>query len=302
MRRLFVNLNAASDTLPGILMISRPDGLYFGRVIHAEADHYAQPKARRPPPYQHMHYHIVLVTGGMGSFEISGRVLPARPGMIFFTSPSQPHQFLNACHDNTRYAELTFEFVRTDGYPLDLDFAELLSSWIHQPCDSVVCHSLSPAQSRLLGGGILSLVNRGLAGPRPDNLELGGLLADVLIMIFRAVFQNTAEPLTAIDHARDIIRARYREKLNVAALAQEVSMSPAHFSRQFKRRFGRAPIDYQLDLRLRSASELLRISAEPLSTIAAAVGFDDVYYFSRLFRRRLGEAPGQFRRAAQADR
>lgn len=301
MRRLFVNLNEATDALPGILMVCLPDGIYYGRVIHAEADHYAPPGLRRRPPYRHMHYHIVLVTGGSGSFEIADRILPARPGTVFFTSPGQPHQFLNAGHDTTRYAELTFEFVRPDGDPLGLDFTELLSLWIHQQCNPVICHLLSPAQARLLGGGILSLVNRGLSGTRPDNLELGGLLAEVLTMIFRAVFQRGAAPPDPINRARDIIRARYREKLQITPLAREVGMSPAHFSRQFKLCFGRAPIDYQLELRLRSACELLRTSAEPLSTIAAAVGFDDVYYFSRLFRQRLGETPGRFRRAVQTD-
>lgn len=302
MSRSFVNLNAIADGLPGILTIPRPDGLYFGRVIRAKVDYHSPPGPRRPPPYHHMHYHIVLVIGGSGFFDISGRLWPTGPGAVFFTSPGQPHQFANAGRDTTRYSEMTFEFVRADGQALGIDFAEMLSSWINRRCEPVVSRQLSPAQARVLATGIAALVNRGLAAPRPDDLELGCLTAEILTTIFRVAFQRGTPPPDRIDRARDIIRARYREKLRLAALAKEAGLSPAHFSRRFKERFGRAPIDYQLDLRLRGACELLRASADPLSEIAAAVGFDDVYYFSRLFRRRLDEAPGRFRRAAQAGR
>ncbi|WP_052360775.1 AraC family transcriptional regulator [Geminisphaera colitermitum] len=299
MDRFFVNLNSVTDGLPGILTIPRPDGLYFGRVIRAKIDYQAPPRPRRPSPYHHMHYHIVLVTGGAGVFDISGELLPTKPGAVFFTSPGQPHQFTNVGRDTTRYTELTFEFVRADGQALDLAFAEMLSTWTKRRCNPVVRHQLLPAQARMLGGGIAALVNRGQAVPRPDDLELGGLAAEILTMLFRTVFQHGGPPPDKIDRARDIIRARYREKICLTALAKEVGLSPAHFSRRFKDRFGRAPIDYQLELRIRSACELLRTSSEPLASVAAAAGFDDVYYFSRLFRQRLGEAPGRFRRAIQ---
>lgn len=296
MRRLLVNLNSAADALPGILMVPQPGGIYFGRLIHAEVDHYSPPRSRRLASQRHMHYHVVLVTGGAGLFDIDGHLFPVRPGAVFFTSPRQSHQFLNAARDTTRYDELTFEFVRAGGGALDIDFAEMLSAWTNRPIDPVVTLQLSSAQARMIANGISGLVTRGLATPRPDDLELGGLLAGILTTLYRLVFQKGKQP-DKIDHARDIIRARYREKLQLATLAKDAGLSPAHFSRRFKECFGRAPIDYQLDLRLRSACELLRASEEPLSAIASAVGFDDVYYFSRLFRRRLGEAPGRFRRA-----
>jgi len=303
MRRLFVNLNAANAAtapLPGILAVSRPEGPYFGRVIHAEADHYAPARSRRLPPYRHRHYHIVLVTEGSGFFAIDDAMHPAREGMVFLTSPRQPHQFLNAEGDTTRYAELTFEFLRADGHPLALDFAAMLSAWVRRRCDPLVSRALPPVQARVLAGAMAALADRGLAAPRPDDLELGGLLAEVLVLVYRMVFERAGVPEDPVGRARELIRARYREPLRMAALAAEVGLSPSHFSRRFKKRFGRAPVDYQLDLRLQSACQLLRTSAEPLAGIAAAVGFDDVYYFSRLFRRRMGEPPGRFRRGVQA--
>lgn len=299
MPRLFVNLNPERAPLPGILTLARPDGLYFGRVIHAEVDHYTPPRARRPPPYEHSHYHVILVTSGKGAFEIDGKLWPTKPGAIFFSAPGQSHQFLNAGNDTTRYAEVTFEFVKSGGKTLDVDFHVLLSEWTKQPCEPVISRLLAPPAARVLASGIAALVDRGRAEPRPDDLELGVLLAEILIFAFREVFLDAAPPPDKIDRAREIIRSRYKEALDVPTLAKEVGLSPAHLSRRFKARFGRAPIDYQLDLRLRAACELLRTRPEPLSIIAAAVGFEDVYYFSRLFSRRLGQAPGEFRRVAR---
>ena len=299
MSRLFVNLNSPEAPLPGLLGVSRPEGLYFGRVIHAELDHYTAPLSRRPSPYEHAHYHLVLVTEGNGAFEIAGKLWPAVPGAVFFTSPRQPHQFVNAGDDTTRYAEVTFELVGRGGKPLVLDFADLLSAWTNQPCGTLISHQLSPAQAGVLAGRIAALVDRGRAAPRPDDLELVALLVEILLIVFRGVFRREAPPPDGIDRVRDFIRVRYRDELHLAALARKAGLSPSHFSRRFKERFGRSPINYQLELRLRSACELLRTRDDPLDAIAAEVGFDDVYYFSRLFRRRLGEAPGAFRRSSR---
>ena len=300
MSSLFVNLNAPDGPLPGVFTIPRPDGPYFGRVIHAELDHHTPPFARKPPAFRHPHYHIVLVTSGQGEFDIDGELCPVHPGSIFFTTPRQSHQFLNAGEDNARYAEVTFELVHPDGRTLDLEFHDLLFAWTKQPCNPLTSRLLPPAFVNVLASQIGTLVDRGRATPRPDDLELGMLLMEILTTVFRGLFKQQTIPPDKIDRVRDIIRAGYRAELRLTTLAKESGLSPAHLSRRFKARFGRSPIDYQLDLRLRSACALMRTGDDPLAVIAAAVGFDDVYYFSRLFRRRLGEPPGAFRQRLRA--
>jgi AraC-like DNA-binding protein len=67
--------------------------------------------------------------------------------------------------------------------------------------------------------------------------------------------------------AKDLVDARYREPLDVAALAGAAHLSPAHFSREFRRAFGETPHQYLLTRRMERAAALLRnTDRSPTST------------------------------------
>jgi AraC-like DNA-binding protein len=48
-------------------------------------------------------------------------------------------------------------------------------------------------------------------------------------------------PARHLLRAKDLIDARYREQLDVSALARAARLSQAHFSREFRRSFGETP-------------------------------------------------------------
>ena len=66
-----------------------------------------------------------------------------------------------------------------------------------------------------------------------------------------------APPTRHLLRAKDTIDARYRDPLDVPALARVAHVSPAHFSREFRRAFGVTPHQYLLTRRLERAAELL---------------------------------------------
>jgi methylphosphotriester-DNA--protein-cysteine methyltransferase len=68
----------------------------------------------------------------------------------------------------------------------------------------------------------------------------------------------SVHPARHLLRAKDLIDARYRDPLDVAALARAAHVSPAHFSREFKGAFGETPHQYLLTRRLERAVELLR--------------------------------------------
>ena len=95
--------------------------------------------------------------------------------------------------------------------------------------------------------------------------------------------------------AKDLADARYFEPLTVADLAGAAGLSPAHFSREFKRTFGEAPHQYLLTRRLERAAALLRNTDNSVTDICFAVGLGSLGSFITSFRRVYGVAPGDYR-------
>ncbi len=91
--------------------------------------------------------------------------------------------------------------------------------------------------------------------------------------------------------------ARYREPLDVPALARAAHVSPAHFSREFKRTFGETPHQYLLTRRLERAAELLRKTDHTVAQICFDVGLASVGSFTSSFGRAYGMTPTAYRAA-----
>jgi AraC-like DNA-binding protein len=95
--------------------------------------------------------------------------------------------------------------------------------------------------------------------------------------------------------AKDLADARYAEPIGVADLARAARLSPAHFSREFRRTFGESPHQYLLTRRLERAAGLLRGTDWSVADICFAVGLQSVGSFTTSFGRMFGASPTAYR-------
>ena len=106
---------------------------------------------------------------------------------------------------------------------------------------------------------------------------------------------NTVPAARHLLRAKDLVDARYRDRLDVPALARAAHLSPAHFSREFRRVFGESPHQYLLTRRLERAAALLRSTDRSVADICITVGLRSVGSFTTSFGRAFGMSPTEYR-------
>jgi AraC-like DNA-binding protein len=102
-------------------------------------------------------------------------------------------------------------------------------------------------------------------------------------------------PTRHLLRAKDLADGRYRDELDVPTLARAAHLSPAHFSREFRRAFGEPPHKYLLTRRLERAAALLRNTDRNVAEICLAVGLRSVGSFTTSFGRAFGLSPTEYR-------
>lgn len=114
--------------------------------------------------------------------------------------------------------------------------------------------------------------------------------------------QQFSEPLQfqaeAADRFADLvawINGHLDADLSVELLAGRVFMSPRHFSRTFRERFGRSPAEFVERVRLDEAARRLSRSRAAIDRVARSVGFATADGFRRAFERRFGVPPSRYR-------
>jgi AraC-like DNA-binding protein len=104
-------------------------------------------------------------------------------------------------------------------------------------------------------------------------------------------------PARHLLRAKDLIDARYFEPLEVPVLARAACLSPAHFSREFRKVFGETPHQYLLFRRMERAASLLCTTDRTVAEVCVTVGLQSVGSFTTSFTRMFGVTPTAYRAA-----
>ena len=111
------------------------------------------------------------------------------------------------------------------------------------------------------------------------------------------VLEAANDAVAKVERSIAYMAEHINQPLQVATLAALANVSPSHFFALFKQRTGCPPMDYFTRLRMRHACRLLDSTPASVKEVAAALGYDDPFYFSRVFKAVNNVPPSQYRGA-----
>lgn len=99
-----------------------------------------------------------------------------------------------------------------------------------------------------------------------------------------------------INEARAIMKSEGGYLLSPESIAASLGVGYSWFRKMFKRYVDVSPAQYQANIRLLKAKELLESTDMGITDVAYALGFETVSQFSTFFRKKTGSPPLQYRK------
>jgi len=135
-------------------------------------------------------------------------------------------------------------------------------------------------------------------------LQTKGVLSDLesTTEIQRVLTTNATLPQPTgmlVKQAYAYIQQNYTRSFSLEELSETIGVSKSYLSRIFKMDTGIPLWDYLNRYRIQKAKELLLITNESITAIAADVGYEDTSYFSRVFHEIAGCSPRAYRQQIQ---
>ena len=131
---------------------------------------------------------------------------------------------------------------------------------------------------------------------------LAGIVNHLLGLIYSLerilVLEKRGTETVLVNKARLIIRQNLETDVTMQEVARQVGTSYSNFRRLFREHMGISPIQYQQELRLQLACELIAYSDLSIKEIAYRLHFESPDYFSTKFKKKTGVTPSDYRNNA----
>ncbi|MBA3845178.1 MAG: helix-turn-helix transcriptional regulator [Planctomycetes bacterium] len=229
-------------------------------------------------------YALVLLTGGGGYYQDArGRQLLAA-GQVIVVFPGLLHHY--GAVPDSEWREIWLAFRG----PL---FAGLERTGLMDRRRPVLDPGPAPAISEAFRGLLRDF-------ERPAGMSQALFVARVHLLIAelddRCAHRAIAAAPSWLAAACARLEDRLDQPLDPALLARDLGVAYGAFRKGFARALGVPPARYRQLRRIDRAKSLLAEPGSTLATVAARLGYCDVYFFSRQFRQVTGRTPGAWRR------
>lgn len=240
------------------------------------------------PSHVHWVFAMTAIERGVSIEKARGRSVDMTPGSIALIEPGEAHA--GDVPAGRHYSSRT---VRID--------AALLNRWLPQITGQRrngfhLGHAIFRDQA--LSEDLLRLWAV-LERPGARLEKEHALLAMIEALHAR---HGTTRPLSApggrerpaVKRACEFLQENYSENVSLDRLAALTGTTAFHLAKLFTREVGVPPHAFQIQVRLRKATEMLA-AGQPQAQVALDAGFADQSHLCRAFKRRFGVPPGRYR-------
>ncbi|PZP58975.1 MAG: AraC family transcriptional regulator [Pseudoxanthomonas spadix] len=241
---------------------------------------------------------INLILRGGKSMTVGGSTLHYDPATYFVMTVELPAVGqVHAAADGSPYLAVALNLdAGVIGRLLDdMQGADLCRGAASGP---VAAFSVATVTPQLMDAWVrmLSLMERPRDIPALAPVYEREILYRVLQGPHGQLLRDIATPETALGRVRKAIqwiRQHYAAPLRIGTLAQLAAMSESAFHRHFKAATALSPLQYQKQLRLLQARQLLTAQGASVTAAAMEVGYESATQFSREYARAFGLPPSQ---------
>ncbi|OMF32201.1 hypothetical protein BK133_14345 [Paenibacillus sp. FSL H8-0548] len=254
------------------------------------------------PDHFHDWYELVYIYSGKGTFFIDQTFYDAAAGDVFLIPGNTIHRSFPDSENPKTSTALFFNASLVHNPPLGESFS-YLRCFEQAKRRKAYRHQTAAADT---SQQIVALIDRIHAEEKdklPGYRQAVLLhLQQILLILGRALNPADAEPalfssapswmtsiLTYIDEHPG-------NPLGLSQLAKQASVTPAHFSRVFKKLTGMNVTEYVTTKRIIRAKELLMESDANISEIAEQCGFESLPHFHRMFKKLTGMTPSYYKK------
>lgn len=233
----------------------------------------------RVPPGEKKFVQLFWGVSGEGVFLLEGgKHGVMHPGDFFYRLPGEAH-FQHALTPLWEYCWLTFDGPLAETFMCSYHYGRT-------PFRAGIC----PTELFDRAGDLLQEMN-------PEAwYESIALVADILARAGGRCNESTKDGIIA-DRILTICRARFQDpSLDVNTIAYELELDRSTVRRIFLRKMKMNPSEYLTGLRVQHALSLLRNTSLSVSDVAQLSGFSSFSYFCKIIRLRTGQRPSSFRR------
>lgn len=246
--------------------------------------------------HSHYYYELFYIKQGTCKLFLQDQFYNLAPGDFLLIPPHEIH-----------YSHYT---VQTTRYNIYFYQNDLIESKVLTP--DTIAFRLSPGVWHTPGAHrstIESVLDSMVLDENIDDdltkelqrLKLSQFLLYCMRCCIRKENDITLNTDSAIESATKYIAAHFNQSITLTQLAKKAGLSPAYFSKKFRKATGMGLKEYIIYIRLKNAALELKSTRHSITDVALNCGFNDSNYFKDAFKKMYGMPPREYRKSFSTD-